>query len=62
MIGATTENPYFQVNQALLSRCMVIELDPLDDERAARGLRARCGILGAEVPEEATSEIVTRGG
>lgn len=30
-IGATTENPYFEVNQALLSRSTLFELKPLDD-------------------------------
>jgi len=29
LIGATTENPYFEVNSALLSRCQVYELQPL---------------------------------
>jgi putative ATPase len=29
LIGATTENPYFEVNAALLSRCQVYELHPL---------------------------------
>src|SRR3954452_9943175 len=29
LIGATTENPYFEVNSALLSRTQVIELQPL---------------------------------
>src|SRR5579885_2347561 len=29
LIGATTENPYFEVNSALLSRCQVLELEPL---------------------------------
>lgn len=44
MIGATTENPYFEVNSALLSRGRVVELEHLKDEdiatlieRAARG-------------------------
>ena len=32
LIGATTENPYFEVNQALLSRSRIVELGPLDDE------------------------------
>ncbi len=31
LIGATTENPYFEVNKALLSRAMVLELKPLTD-------------------------------
>ncbi|MEJ7784806.1 MAG: AAA family ATPase, partial [Solirubrobacteraceae bacterium] len=31
LIGATTENPYFEVNSALLSRAQVIELQPLTE-------------------------------
>ena len=30
LIGATTENPYFEVNKALISRSMVIKLEPLE--------------------------------
>ena len=29
LIGATTENPYFEVNKALISRSMVVKLEPL---------------------------------
>ena len=44
LIGATTENPYFEVNKALVSRCSIFELKPLDttdiramlDDAAAR--------------------------
>ena len=32
LIGATTENPYFEVNKALISRSMVIKLEPLTEE------------------------------
>lgn len=32
LVGATTENPYFEVNAALVSRSRVIELAPLSDE------------------------------
>ena len=32
LIGATTENPYFEVNKALISRSMVIKLEPLKKE------------------------------
>ena len=32
LIGATTENPYFEVNKALISRSMVIKLNPLTSE------------------------------
>jgi putative ATPase len=48
LIGATTENPYFEVNSALLSRARVYELEPLSAadvrvllERA--GSRGECG-------------------
>src|SRR5574344_3072473 len=32
LIGATTENPYFEVNKALISRSMVFKLNPLTVE------------------------------
>ena len=32
LIGATTENPYFEVNKALISRSMVFKLNPLKKE------------------------------
>ena len=32
LIGATTENPYFEVNRALISRSIVFELYPLSEE------------------------------
>ncbi len=36
LIGATTENPYFEVNKALVSRSRIFQLNPLEEE----GLRA----------------------
>jgi putative ATPase len=35
MIGATTENPWFSVNRALLSRSRVFQLVPLSDDESA---------------------------
>ena len=32
LIGATTENPYFEVNKALISRSMICRLNPLTEE------------------------------
>lgn len=32
LIGATTENPYYEVNKALISRSMIIKLEPLTNE------------------------------
>jgi putative ATPase len=43
LIGATTENPSFAVNAALLSRCKVFRLDPLTDDDIATLLRRAIG-------------------
>ncbi len=32
LVGATTENPFFEVNKALLSRSMIFKLEPLTEE------------------------------
>src|ERR1700742_725847 len=39
LIGATTENPYFEVNSALISRSQVYELRPLEPEQVVELLR-----------------------
>ena len=39
LIGATTENPYFEVNKALISRSMVIKLNPLTEENIYQVLK-----------------------
>jgi putative ATPase len=39
LIGATTENPYFEVNSALLSRCQIYELRPLSPKQVVELLR-----------------------
>src|ERR1035437_5045657 len=39
LVGATTENPYFEVNSALLSRLRVYRLEPLTDEQVAAVVR-----------------------
>ena len=39
LIGATTENPYFEVNNALLSRSMIFQLKLLTDEDVKKALR-----------------------
>jgi len=62
LIGATTENPYFEVNQALLSRCTVIELEPLTPEELVRVLARGAEDLGATVADELALEIARRSG
>mgnify|MGYP006070229081 FL=1 len=39
LIGATTENPYFEVNKALISRSMVIKLEPLTEDNVYQILK-----------------------
>lgn len=39
LIGATTENPYFEVNNALLSRSMIFELKPLAHDDVIKALK-----------------------
>jgi putative ATPase len=43
LIGATTENPYFEVNSALLSRCRIYELHLLGDDDVMALLRRALG-------------------
>src|SRR5919107_454749 len=43
LIGATTENPYFEVNSALLSRAQVYELRPLEPAQVEELLRRALG-------------------
>ncbi len=67
LIGATTENPYFEVNSALISRSRVVELTALDDasvrELVRRAVAAPEGLAGAfELAPEAEDEIVTLAG
>lgn len=60
LIGATTENPYFEVNGALISRSIVFELKPLKKEdicklleRAATDTERGMGSYGAVLEDEA---------
>ena len=47
LIGATTENPSFEINAALLSRCRVYTLVALTEEQIVALLRARADGCGA---------------
>ena len=67
LVGATTENPYFEVNSALLSRSRVVELQALSDDDirhvVERALADEHGLAGRFVLEEdALDEIVTLSG
>ena len=60
LIGATTENPYFEVNSALLSRSRIFELTRLHNEDIKKIIKVACydkergyGALNIEIDEEA---------
>ena len=62
LIGATTENPYFEVNSALLSRSQIYELVPLTDEELAVIVRRGAEELEAEVSDKLVELIARRAG
>jgi putative ATPase len=62
LIGATTENPYFEVNAALLSRCAVFELEALTEDELASVVRRGAATLEAEVPDDVVAAIARRAG
>jgi putative ATPase len=62
LIGATTENPYFEVNSALLSRSQVYELEPLSLGELETIVRRGAAELNAEVPDELVQLIAARSG
>ena len=62
LIGATTENPYFEVNSALLSRCQIYELEPLSESELETLVRRGAEELRAEVPDELVALIARRAG
>ena len=65
LIGATTENPYFSLVTPLMSRCLLLRLEPLaqDDlreviERALADVERGLGGLGVSVAPEAVQHLV----
>jgi putative ATPase len=58
LIGATTENPYFEVNAALLSRCQIYELAPL----SAADIEVLLRRAGAEADDDALAFLAGRSG
>ena len=66
LIGATTENPYFEVNKALLSRAMVIVLNSLEREdlrllvdKALKDKERGLGDYNVHLEDEALDYLLT---
>lgn len=69
LIGATTENPSFEVIGALLSRCRVYMLEPLSTDdlktivrRAVDDIEQGLGEMGLSVSDDAVDQIVQQSG
>jgi putative ATPase len=62
LIGATTENPYFEVNSALLSRVQLFELHPLDISELERVVGRGEAALGVQLSPEIRELIAARAG
>ena len=62
LIGATTENPYFEVNSALLSRCTVIELTALSEDELVEILARGAAVLETEAERDVLALVAKRAG
>jgi putative ATPase len=62
LIGATTENPYYEVNSALISRTQVYELETLPPEEMAIVVRRGLAEVGAEATDDVVELIAQRSG
>src|SRR6202162_845153 len=51
LIGATTENPYFEVNSALMSRMQLYTLESLSDDEVAVVVQRGAAFLDVAVPD-----------
>ncbi len=60
LIGATTENPYFEVNPPLLSRSTLFRLEALDDDAIGQLITRGLDLEGATASPEAVEHLVTR--
>jgi putative ATPase len=65
LIGATTENPYFSLNTPLLSRCLLLRLEPLTAQevhalllRALEDPERGLGKLGVTATDDALEHLV----
>jgi len=62
LIGATTENPYYEVNSALMSRMQLYELEPLSEDDVRQIVDRGVAELGSSIGDGARELVVTRSG
>ncbi|MGI8903930.1 MAG: replication-associated recombination protein A [Solirubrobacteraceae bacterium] len=58
LVGATTENPFFEVNGPLLSRSTLFRLQPLEERALGVLMRRGLDVEGATIEEDAAAAIV----
>ncbi|HEY7930951.1 MAG TPA: AAA family ATPase, partial [Acidimicrobiales bacterium] len=58
LIGATTENPYFEVNAALMSRATLWRLNPLSGEELGELVTRGLALRGARADDEARAALI----
>ena len=61
-IGATTENPYYEVNSALMSRMQLYELEPLSEDDLREIVDRGAAELAVTVDDDARDLVVVRSG
>ncbi len=57
LIGATTENPSFQVNNALMSRCKVVTLEKLSTEDVMVILQRAANSLNISITDNSSGDV-----
>jgi putative ATPase len=62
LIGATTENPYFEVNSALLSRTQIYELEPLSEDELETVVVRGASELGIDMSPDLVRLVAQRAG
>jgi putative ATPase len=62
LIGATTENPYYEVNSALISRTQVYELEPLTEDELGEIVRRGAAELEIDLAPELVALVARRSG
>ncbi|MFM8863251.1 MAG: replication-associated recombination protein A [Acidimicrobiia bacterium] len=62
LVGATTENPFFEVNPPLLSRSTLFRLEPLDRASCIRLVERGLAVEGAIIDDDALALLVERAG
>ena len=57
LIASTTENPYFYIYPALISRCVVFEFKAISSKEIEKGILRACSTLNIEIEREALRKL-----